>query len=63
LRKFKSTVTSWQRDIESTPEGLCKLCGGKGRYKITYKYKNPIFHLCWQCRGTGKEKSLNEVTS
>lgn len=44
----------WLYDSKDTPKGTCSLCGGIGRYKRTYKYKNPVITSCLVCRGTGK---------
>lgn len=44
----------WRQDAKNVPKGTCKTCAGAGRYKRTFKHKNPIITFCILCRGTGK---------
>jgi ribosome-binding protein aMBF1 (putative translation factor) len=56
LRKIKHGSSYYSRYLKGLPKGVCDLCGGRGRYKETFKYKNAIIHNCRQCSGTGKVK-------
>lgn len=53
MRKIKHG-TNYGRHLKDVPKGVCDLCGGKGRYKETFTYKNPMIHHCSPCRGTGR---------
>lgn len=55
MRKIKNK-NGWQQQLKDMPKGVCDMCGGKGRYKETFKHKNPIIHHCWKCNGTGNVK-------
>lgn len=39
---------------KKTDKGVCDTCGGAGKYKETFSYKNAIIRTCWYCKGTGK---------
>lgn len=52
MRKIRKGKNRFQ-DLKNVPKGVCKMCGGKGRYKETFTYKNPVIHHCLYCRGTG----------
>lgn len=56
MRTIKNGVGWSSRELKSVPKGVCNLCGGKGRYKETFKHKNPIIHHCLKCNGTGNVK-------
>lgn len=55
MRQFREQVR-YSDDLKDAPRGVCKTCGGEGRYRVTYKYKAPIIHKCILCSGTGKVK-------
>jgi DnaJ-class molecular chaperone len=56
MRKIKSDIGFWRQELKGLPKGICKTCGGKGKYKETFKHKNPIIHHCSSCSGTGNIK-------
>lgn len=56
MRKIKGDKGWWRQELKGLPKGVCELCGGKGKYKETFKHKNPVIHTCWKCRGTGVVK-------
>lgn len=55
MRKVKHGINRWN-ELDNLPKGVCKMCGGKGRYKETFTYKNPVIHHCFPCNGTGTVK-------
>lgn len=54
MRKFKNGNTLYS--LKGIAPGVCDMCGGKGRYKETFSYKNAIVRECWKCKGTGNVK-------
>jgi DnaJ-class molecular chaperone len=56
MRKIKGDTGWWRQELKDVPKGVCKMCGGKGRYKETFKHKNPVIHHCLNCKGTGNVK-------
>lgn len=52
-KRYRLWSTQLRKDV---PKGVCNLCGGQGKYKETFKYKNPVIHTCWKCKGTGNVK-------
>lgn len=52
MRQFRGD-TGRQEYLKNVPKGVCPLCGGEGRFRTTYKRKNPIISACWRCAGTG----------
>ena len=54
MRKIKGEKAWFRQEIKDVPLGTCPLCGGRGRYKETFRHKNPIIHSCLKCSGTGK---------
>lgn len=54
MRKIKGDHAWWRQTVKNVPDGVCSTCGGKGRYKRTFKHKNPIITFCIECKGTGK---------
>lgn len=56
MRKLDGNRGWWQQELKDVPKGVCSLCGGKGRYKKTFKHKNPVIHHCLPCKGTGNVK-------
>jgi excinuclease UvrABC ATPase subunit len=53
MRKINGKKSWWLQELKDVPKGVCKMCGGKGKYKETFKHKNPIIHHCFKCGGTG----------
>lgn len=56
MRTVKHGRNRWQ-ELKDVPKGVCNMCGGKGRYRETFTYKNPIIHHCLSCQGTGSVKT------
>lgn len=56
MRKIQSNNRWTSKRLKDVPRGTCPMCGGKGRYKETFKHKAPIIHSCLECRGTGEVK-------
>lgn len=56
MRTIRENDFYRRSELKDALPGVCRMCGGEGRYRVTYKHKAPIIHHCLYCSGTGKVK-------